>query len=147
MEENNEGTKSGEVVGDINPTQLVAGVVTAGGIGTGQPHIDFVGLYMNENRIKEIISVTIKEEMQNISKIEKIIATIEIQEIFYEVPVWFENEEDMFVSFAPSLDIASQGETIIDAFENLKEAIQLYFEGEEKEFIKDEIKGHKIVKQ
>ena len=37
-------------------------------------------------------------------------------------------EEDMYVALCPELDIASQGDTIEEARENLKEAISLFFE-------------------
>lgn len=36
-----------------------------------------------------------------------------------------------YVSWCPELDIASQGETIEEAIENLKEAIELYLEDED----------------
>ena len=39
-----------------------------------------------------------------------------------------EREEDGYVSFCPELDIASQGETIEEARENLREALELFFE-------------------
>jgi predicted RNase H-like HicB family nuclease len=37
-------------------------------------------------------------------------------------------EDDGFVSFCPELDIASQGDTIEDARDNLREALELFFE-------------------
>ena len=39
-----------------------------------------------------------------------------------------EREGDGFVSLCPELDIASQGETEAEARENLKEALELFFE-------------------
>jgi predicted RNase H-like HicB family nuclease len=39
-----------------------------------------------------------------------------------------EREESGYVSFCPELDIASQGETIEEARENLREALALFFE-------------------
>ncbi len=39
-----------------------------------------------------------------------------------------EKEGDGFVSLCPDLDIASQGETIDQARDNLKEALDLFFE-------------------
>ena len=39
-----------------------------------------------------------------------------------------ECEGDGFVSLCPELDIASQGETEAEARENLKEALELFFE-------------------
>ncbi|RLG51006.1 MAG: type II toxin-antitoxin system HicB family antitoxin [Thermoproteota archaeon] len=42
-------------------------------------------------------------------------------------------EEGMYVAWCPELDIASQGETIDKAVENLREAIELYLEDEDAE--------------
>lgn len=39
-----------------------------------------------------------------------------------------EREEDGYVSFCPELDIASQGNTIEEARQNLREALELFFE-------------------
>jgi predicted RNase H-like HicB family nuclease len=39
-----------------------------------------------------------------------------------------EREEDGYVSLCPELDIASQGDTIEAARENLREALELFFE-------------------
>ncbi len=39
-----------------------------------------------------------------------------------------QKEDDGFVSLCPELDIASQGETIEAARENLREALALFFE-------------------
>ncbi|NTW67468.1 MAG: type II toxin-antitoxin system HicB family antitoxin [Nitrospirae bacterium] len=39
-----------------------------------------------------------------------------------------EREGDGYVSFCPELDIASQGETVKAARENLREALELFFE-------------------
>jgi predicted RNase H-like HicB family nuclease len=39
-----------------------------------------------------------------------------------------EKEDDMYVALCPELDIASQGGTVEEARENLKEAIELFFE-------------------
>jgi len=37
-------------------------------------------------------------------------------------------EDNLFVSFCPELDIASQGGTVEEAAFNLKEAVELFFE-------------------
>ncbi len=42
-------------------------------------------------------------------------------------------ENHLYVAHCPELDIASQGETIEDAINNLKEAIELYLEDEDAE--------------
>ena len=39
-----------------------------------------------------------------------------------------EREDDMYVALCPELDIASQGESVEKARENLKGAIELFFE-------------------
>ncbi len=39
-----------------------------------------------------------------------------------------EREGNGYVSFCPELDIASQGDTIEDARNNLREAVELFFE-------------------
>ena len=46
-----------------------------------------------------------------------------------------EREGSGYVSFCPELDIASQGKTITDARDNLKEALELFFETASKEEI------------
>ena len=43
--------------------------------------------------------------------------------------VW--REDDIYVSWCPELDIASQGKTVEEALNNLKEAIELYLEDED----------------
>ena len=42
-------------------------------------------------------------------------------------------EDEWYVSWCPELDIASQGKTVEEALENLKEAIELYLEDEDAE--------------
>ena len=39
-----------------------------------------------------------------------------------------EREDDGYVALCPELDIASQGATVAEARENLKEALELFFE-------------------
>jgi len=43
-------------------------------------------------------------------------------------------EERLFVAKCPEIDIASQGETIEDALNNLKEAIELYLEDKDVDY-------------
>jgi len=40
-------------------------------------------------------------------------------------------EEKFYVSLAPDVDVASQGETFEEAYANLKEALELYFDDED----------------
>lgn len=46
----------------------------------------------------------------------------------YPLTAIIERENDMMISYCPELDIASQGHTVEEARENLKEAIELFFE-------------------
>ena len=39
-----------------------------------------------------------------------------------------EREDDTYVALCPELDIASQGETVSEARDNLREAIELFLE-------------------
>lgn len=50
-----------------------------------------------------------------------------------------EKEDSGYVSFCPELDIASQGDTIQEAKENLKEALSLFFECASKSEIKQRL--------
>ena len=51
------------------------------------------------------------------------------EKLIFSGVVW--KESGMYVSWCPDLDIASQGETVEEALNNLKEAIELYFEDED----------------
>lgn len=42
--------------------------------------------------------------------------------------VVIQKEEDMYVALCPELDIASQGETVQEARNNIREAIELFLE-------------------
>ncbi len=43
-------------------------------------------------------------------------------------------EGDWYVAWCPELDVASQGRTVEAALANLREAVELFLEGEETEF-------------
>lgn len=45
-----------------------------------------------------------------------------------QLTVIIEREGDGYVALCPELDIASQGSTVAEARENLKEALELFFE-------------------
>jgi predicted RNase H-like HicB family nuclease len=47
-----------------------------------------------------------------------------------------ERDEDWFVALCPELDIASQGRTVEEARDNLREALELFFETASDEEIK-----------
>jgi len=45
-----------------------------------------------------------------------------------QLTVFIEREGNGYVSICPQLDIASQGDTVQEARENLREALELFFE-------------------
>lgn len=51
-----------------------------------------------------------------------------------------EKENDGFVALCPELDVASQGDTVEEAKNNLQEAIELFFEHASKEEIVSRLK-------
>lgn len=58
-----------------------------------------------------------------------------------------EREGDGYVSFCPELDIASQGDNIEQARDNLREALELFFESTSKEEIKHRLHNDVFVTQ
>jgi predicted RNase H-like HicB family nuclease len=56
-------------------------------------------------------------------------------------------EGDGYVSLCPELDIASQGDTIENTRENLREALELFFETASREEIKQRLHGDVFVTQ
>jgi predicted RNase H-like HicB family nuclease len=50
-----------------------------------------------------------------------------------------EREGNGYVALCPELDIASQGDTIEEARENLREALELFFESASMEEVKDSL--------
>ncbi len=58
-----------------------------------------------------------------------------------------EKENDGYVSLCPELDIASQGDTIEQARDNLKEALELFFETASQEEIKQRLHTDVFVTQ
>lgn len=49
----------------------------------------------------------------------------------YKFSAVINKEKNMYVSWCPELDVASQGRTIEEAIANLKEAVELYLEDED----------------
>ncbi|WPF88899.1 type II toxin-antitoxin system HicB family antitoxin [Cyanobacterium aponinum AL20118] len=47
---------------------------------------------------------------------------------YQQLTAIIEKEGDSYVSLCPELDVASQGDTIEEARNNLKEALELFFE-------------------
>jgi predicted RNase H-like HicB family nuclease len=58
-----------------------------------------------------------------------------------------EREGNGYVALCPELDIASQGDTIEEARNNLKEALELFFESASSEEIKDRLRGEVYITQ
>lgn len=58
-----------------------------------------------------------------------------------------EREGDGYVSLCPELDIASQGDTVEQARENLKEALELFFETASPQEITQRLRGDVFVTQ
>jgi len=50
-----------------------------------------------------------------------------------------EREDDGYISLCPELDIASQGRTIEEARQNLREALELFFETASSDEIKNRL--------
>jgi predicted RNase H-like HicB family nuclease len=58
-----------------------------------------------------------------------------------------EKEGDGYVSLCPEIDVASQGDTIEAARDNLQEALELFFETASPEEIKHRLHGEVFVTQ
>lgn len=58
-----------------------------------------------------------------------------------------EREDNMYVALCPELDVASQGATIEEACENLKEAIELFLEHADETEIKQRLQRELIITQ
>ena len=58
-----------------------------------------------------------------------------------------EREGDGYVALCPELDIASQGDTIEQARENLREALELFFESASPEEITQRLHGEIYITQ
>jgi predicted RNase H-like HicB family nuclease len=58
-----------------------------------------------------------------------------------------EREGDGYVSLCPELDIASQGDTVESARDNLREALELFFESASAEEIKQRLRDELFITQ
>ena len=58
-----------------------------------------------------------------------------------------EREGDGYVSLCPELDIASQGDSVSEARENLKEALELFFEVAPDSEIERRLRGEVYITQ
>jgi predicted RNase H-like HicB family nuclease len=59
----------------------------------------------------------------------------------YHLTAIIEREDDGYVALCPELDIASQGDSIGQARENLREALELFFETASPEEVKFRLHG------
>lgn len=55
-----------------------------------------------------------------------------VQNIHESVSALVWKEDDLYVAKAVEVEVTSQGKTKVEALENLKEALELYFENEPK---------------
>ncbi len=58
-----------------------------------------------------------------------------------------EREHDMYVALCPELDIASQGDSIESARDNLQEAIELFFEAASPAEVKERLHEETFITQ
>lgn len=56
-----------------------------------------------------------------------------------------EHEDGGYVSFCPEVDVASQGETIEEARNNLREALELFFEAASESELQERLHGEVFV--
>jgi predicted RNase H-like HicB family nuclease len=56
-------------------------------------------------------------------------------------------EEDGFVSWCPEIDVASQGDTVEQARDNLREAVELFFECASPQEVQERFGGEILVTQ
>jgi len=65
----------------------------------------------------------------------------EVEELGNGIFAAIHKEGDLYVALCPELDIASQGETIETARENLREAIELFLETASRQEIAERLHG------
>ena len=58
-----------------------------------------------------------------------------------------EREGEGYVSLCPELDVASQGKTIEEACDNLREALELFFESASADEVKQRLRSEVFVTQ
>lgn len=63
----------------------------------------------------------------------------------YTFSAIIEKEGRWYVGLCPELDVASQGRTIEQALQNLKEAVELYLQTASKSEIKDAVSRHPLI--
>ena len=65
----------------------------------------------------------------------------------YHITAVIEKEDDLYVSLCPELDIGSQGKTIEEAKNNLREAVELFFESASNNEIKSRLHNDLFITQ
>jgi len=65
----------------------------------------------------------------------------------YHITAVIEKEDDFYVSLCPELDIGSQGKTIEEAKNNLREAVELFFESASNNEIKSRLHNDLFITQ
>jgi len=58
-----------------------------------------------------------------------------------------EKEDDMYVAVCPELDIASQGGSIENALDNLREAVDLFLQAADHKEVQERRRGHIFLTQ
>ena len=66
---------------------------------------------------------------------------------FRRLPAIIEREDDAYVALCPELDIASQGDSIEEARENLVEALTLFFESADTSEVERRLRSEVFVTQ
>jgi predicted RNase H-like HicB family nuclease len=73
--------------------------------------------------------------------------TVKDREVLMKLTAIIEREGDGYVSLCPELDVASQGDTIEEARDNLQEALELFFECASPEELKERLHSEVFVTQ
>jgi predicted RNase H-like HicB family nuclease len=60
---------------------------------------------------------------------------------------WMHKEDDTWVALCPELDVASQGDTVDSARDNLREAIELFLETAGDEEIRQRLHAETVLSQ
>ncbi|MGA7732164.1 MAG: type II toxin-antitoxin system HicB family antitoxin [Chloroflexia bacterium] len=63
----------------------------------------------------------------------------------HQLTALIEREGDGYVALCPELDIASQGDTVEEARENLREALQLFYETADPTEIAERLRGEVFI--
>lgn len=92
-----------------------------------------------KEEVKREVLQEIKGKREWMPEVKQLVMPFYLLNREYKLDVIIEKEDDIYVALIPSIDIASQGDSIIDACENLKDAFELYFDGESETFIRNKM--------